>query len=407
MVAVSRLLLSGSIPHIQIPWTRVGRDAAADPAAAPAATTSAARSSTGACCPRPASSTGSSCRWRMPRRIAARLFRPFRQRTTDYREPPARPAMRPAGRPAGRGRDRRRRLRRPRHGDRAAPRRARRLRRARARGIRRRHLARQHLPRRRVRRALAPLRLRRPPEPALVGHVRARATRSGRYLERVAEREGLGDRLRLRTPLLAAEWDAAAPSGASTTRRRRARRRSTPRSLVLACGRLTEPRDPRRSPASRPSPARCSTRPAGTTPPTSPGARVAVVGTGASAVQLVPELARAAAARHALPAHARLDRAARRRRATPTPSARRFAAHPDELARLRADLYAEGEARFASRSGDAAAPPRPQREARCAPRTRRSPTRALRAALTPGLRVRLQAGAALRRLLPRGRVATR
>ncbi|MBW9109229.1 7,8-didemethyl-8-hydroxy-5-deazariboflavin synthase CofG [Microbacterium ureisolvens] len=29
MVAVSRLLLSGSIPHVQIPWTRVGRDAAA------------------------------------------------------------------------------------------------------------------------------------------------------------------------------------------------------------------------------------------------------------------------------------------------------------------------------------------------------------------------------------------
>jgi len=28
MVAVSRLLLSGSIPHVQIPWTRVGRDAA-------------------------------------------------------------------------------------------------------------------------------------------------------------------------------------------------------------------------------------------------------------------------------------------------------------------------------------------------------------------------------------------
>jgi FO synthase len=27
MVAVSRLLLSGSIPHIQIPWTRLGREA--------------------------------------------------------------------------------------------------------------------------------------------------------------------------------------------------------------------------------------------------------------------------------------------------------------------------------------------------------------------------------------------
>ncbi|MFK4835487.1 7,8-didemethyl-8-hydroxy-5-deazariboflavin synthase, partial [Microbacterium sp. ZW T2_14] len=27
MVAVSRLMLSGSIPHVQIPWTRVGREA--------------------------------------------------------------------------------------------------------------------------------------------------------------------------------------------------------------------------------------------------------------------------------------------------------------------------------------------------------------------------------------------
>ena len=38
--------------------------------------------------------------------------------------------------------------------------------------------------------------------------------------------------------------------------------------LVLACGRLTEPSIPG-SPASRPSPGRCSTRPAGITPPTS------------------------------------------------------------------------------------------------------------------------------------------
>ena len=56
----------------------------------------------------------------------------------------------------------------------------------------------------------------------------------------------------------------------------------------------------------------------------------------------------------ALPAHARLDRAPRRR-ALHRRGSRRFAAHPDELARLRAALYAEGEARFASRSGDAAA----------------------------------------------------
>ena len=88
MVAVSRLMLSGSIPHIQIPWTRVGRDAAAT------------------CCSRGGDDLGGTLLdgrvlpeagiehgLELPladaARIAARLFRPFRQRTTDYREPTA------------------------------------------------------------------------------------------------------------------------------------------------------------------------------------------------------------------------------------------------------------------------------------------------------------------------------
>ncbi|WP_240642231.1 7,8-didemethyl-8-hydroxy-5-deazariboflavin synthase CofG [Microbacterium sulfonylureivorans] len=89
MVAVSRLLLSGSIPHVQIPWTRVGREASAvllqsggdglggtllDGRVKPAA--------------------GIEHGLELPvadaSAIAARLFRPFRLRTTDYREPPRR-----------------------------------------------------------------------------------------------------------------------------------------------------------------------------------------------------------------------------------------------------------------------------------------------------------------------------
>jgi 7,8-didemethyl-8-hydroxy-5-deazariboflavin synthase CofG subunit len=88
MVAVSRLVLTGSIPHIQIPWTRVGRADAAvllrsggddlggtllDGHVQPAA--------------------GIERGLELPvadaARLAAHLFRPFRQRTTDYREPDA------------------------------------------------------------------------------------------------------------------------------------------------------------------------------------------------------------------------------------------------------------------------------------------------------------------------------
>ena len=61
----------------------------------------------------------------------------------------------------------------------------------------------------------------------------------------------------------------------------------------------------------------------------------------------------------------------------------RFATHPEELARLRAELYAEGEARFASRSGDAEA----SRAAEAVALTHleaQVPDAAMRTALTPG-----------------------
>ncbi|WP_181373535.1 NAD(P)/FAD-dependent oxidoreductase [Microbacterium sp. HMWF026] len=169
------------------------------------------------------------------------------------------------------------------------------------------------------------------------------------YLRDVAAREGLGDRLRLRTPLLGARWDAddsvwRIDTGAESV---------IARSLVLACGRLTEPHVPAISGLeSFDGPLFHSARWNHDVDLT--GKRVAVVGTGASAVQLVPELARRAA-------HVTLFQRTpawivpRGGGDIPPAERERLAAHPGELARLRADLYAEGEQRFASRSGDAVA----------------------------------------------------
>ncbi|MDY0908331.1 NAD(P)/FAD-dependent oxidoreductase [Microbacterium sp. CFBP9034] len=169
------------------------------------------------------------------------------------------------------------------------------------------------------------------------------------YLEDVAGSERLGDRLRLGTAMQSADWDAEhevwriGTSGGTVLAD----------ALVLACGRLTEPSIPEIP---------------GLGTFTGPlfhssrwdhradlaGARVAVVGSGASAVQLTPELARTAA-------HVTLFQRTpawivpRGGGAYSAEERREFTAHPAELAALRADLYAEGEARFASRSGDAAA----------------------------------------------------
>lgn len=196
------------------------------------------------------------------------------------------------------------------------------------------------------------------------------------YLEHVADDEGLRDRLRLRTPMRRAEWDAAhdlwridTPAGVVVAD-----------VLVLACGRLTEPTIPRI---------------AGLDTFTGPlfhsarwdhsadlaGARVGVVGTGASAVQIVPELARTAAHVTLLQrtpawivprggdAYSDAERA-------------RFVTDPASLEALRADLYAEGEARFASRSGDSAAAAEAEAVA-LAHLERQIADPALRAALTP------------------------
>ena len=85
MVAVSRLMLSGSIPHIQIPWTRVGRSAATELLQAGGDDLGGALLD-GRVKPEAGIEHGLELPARDAAALAARLFRPFRQRTTDYRE---------------------------------------------------------------------------------------------------------------------------------------------------------------------------------------------------------------------------------------------------------------------------------------------------------------------------------
>jgi FO synthase len=83
MVAVSRLLLSGSIPHIQIPWTRVGRDAAAMLLRAGGDDLGGTLLD-GRVKPEAGIEQGLELPVEDAARIARSMFRPFRQRTTDY-----------------------------------------------------------------------------------------------------------------------------------------------------------------------------------------------------------------------------------------------------------------------------------------------------------------------------------
>lgn len=202
------------------------------------------------------------------------------------------------------------------------------------------------------------------------------------YLEAVARSEGI--RPHLDAPLTAATWDGAdrhwrLSIGGARPRTLRAA------VLVLACGRLTEPVVPDvPGLAGFAGPSFHSARWDHSVDLA--GASVAVVGTGASAVQLVPPLARVAAATGGrvtlfqrtpawiVPRGARAYSAAERRE---------FGDHPDVLGRLRDRLYDEGEDRFASRSGDPAAAAAAQAVAQAHLATQ-VPDPALRAALTPG-----------------------
>lgn len=196
------------------------------------------------------------------------------------------------------------------------------------------------------------------------------------YLRDVAARERLGAKLRLRTPMLGAAWDAET----SVWRIDTGSEELLARSLVLACGRLTEPFVPTiPGLESFAGPLFHSARYDHDVDLT--GKRVAVVGTGASAVQLVPELARRAA-------HVTLFQRTpawivpRGGGDIPLAERERLADNPGALARLRAELYAEGEQRFASRSGDPAASAA-ARDAALAHLHAQVADPALRAALTP------------------------
>jgi cation diffusion facilitator CzcD-associated flavoprotein CzcO len=196
------------------------------------------------------------------------------------------------------------------------------------------------------------------------------------YLEHVVEAEQLGGRLRLGTAMQWADWDAEHEVwriGTSTGT-------VVADALVLACGRLTEPSIPEITGLETfPGPLFHSAR--WDHGAHLDGLRVGVVGTGASAVQIVPQLARDAS-------HVTLFQRSpawivpRGGTAYSAADRDRFAAHPDELAPLRAGLYAEGEARFASRSGDAVASARATAEA-LAHLEAHVTDPALRAALTP------------------------
>ncbi|WP_417564604.1 7,8-didemethyl-8-hydroxy-5-deazariboflavin synthase CofG [Microbacterium sp.] len=85
MVAVSRLLLNGSIRHIQVPWPRVGREAAAVLLQAGADDLGGALLD-GRVRPQAGIEHGQQLPVADAARLAAHLFRPFRVRTTDYRE---------------------------------------------------------------------------------------------------------------------------------------------------------------------------------------------------------------------------------------------------------------------------------------------------------------------------------
>ena len=173
-----------------------------------------------------------------------------------------------------------------------------------------------------------------------------------RYLTDVAAAELDGGRLRLNAPMQGATWDAEAArwrielGGAEPGV-------LTAAALVLACGRLTEPRIPA-FPGLETFAGPMFHTARWNHDVTLEGAHVAVVGSGASAIQVVPELARRAA-------HVTLLQRSPAwimpRGGRPFTDEERafFAEHPDELAARRAALYAEGEARFASRSGDPAA----------------------------------------------------
>ncbi|GGM62451.1 flavin-containing monooxygenase [Microbacterium saperdae] len=167
------------------------------------------------------------------------------------------------------------------------------------------------------------------------------------YLERVASAEGIDARMRFDSPVRRASWTGSqwlVEVGGTNPRT------LSSQSIVLACGRLTEPQFPRiPGLGGFPGPTMHTAR---WSPDTElRNRRVALVGTGASAVQLLPELVAEGATvtlfqrtpPWVLP---KGDRAI-------TPEEReRMSSVPGALEEVRKQLFDEGEARYASRSGE-------------------------------------------------------
>lgn len=199
------------------------------------------------------------------------------------------------------------------------------------------------------------------------------------YLEDLVDRVGVRDRMRLGTTMRTARWEESAgtwrleadgPDGAFEIEAR---------ALVLAAGRLTEPRIP-----DIPGLAEFS----GPVVHTArwddglelDGRRVAVVGTGASAVQIAPELARRA--------HVTVFQRTpawvlpRGDRAYTDAERRRFAEDPELVGAIRQEAYLAGESMIPQRLGDLDALDWAQARA-LAHLTAQVPDPALRAALMP------------------------
>ena len=197
------------------------------------------------------------------------------------------------------------------------------------------------------------------------------------YLERVAQAEGIAPRFD--SPLLGAAWDEECGFWRLRIGGRRTHALEAD-ALVLACGRLTEPLIPE-IPGLETFPGAMFHSSRWDHTADLAGKRVGVVGTGASSVQVVPQLARTSdvVLLQRSPAwivpRGHHDYSAAERA--------RFAAHPSELAALRDRLDAEGEERFASRSGDADAAAAARAIAVAHLRAQVADP-ALRAALTPG-----------------------
>lgn len=88
MVAVSRLLLSGAIGHVQVPWPRVGRETAAILLQCGGDDLGGSLLD-GRVRPEAGIEHGQQLPATEAARLVAPLFRPFRLRTTDYSPVPS------------------------------------------------------------------------------------------------------------------------------------------------------------------------------------------------------------------------------------------------------------------------------------------------------------------------------